>query len=138
MKSIIRKISIVFSGGAFGGLVNSLAVWSFGALGITAMLGVRLSPAFNQFWLYSRLTWGGIWGILFLLPYLKHNCVLRGIVFSLAPTLVQLFIVFPVQLKKGVMGLELGVLTPFFVILYNMVWGICSGLWIDAAKKEII
>ena len=135
MKNLIRKLSVVFSAGAFGGLVNSVSAWLFGALGITALLGVKLAPHFSEFWLYSRICWGGVWGVLFLLPFLKGGYVLRGVILSIAPTLVQLFIVFPFQLGKGLLGLELGVWTPLFVLIFNALWGCASGLWLRAAKE---
>jgi hypothetical protein len=38
--------------------------------------------------------------------------------------LKQLFVVFPLMAKKGVMGVPLGSLTPLFVLLFNDVWGL--------------
>lgn len=38
---------------------------------------------------------------------------------SLFPTIVQLFVIFPYQAKKGVAGLELGLLTPVFTFVGN-------------------
>ena len=58
-----------------------------------------------------------------------RSYLLRGLVFSLAPTAVQLFVVFP-KVGKGVMGLDLGNLTPLFVLVFNAVWGIVAGLWL--------
>lgn len=60
--------------------------------------------------------------VLFLLPVLKSPPLRRGLLFSLGPTLVQLLIVFPVKAHKGALGLELGALTPLFVLFFNAVW----------------
>lgn len=120
---------MVFSAGALGGLLNSLAVWAFGAAGITAALGVKLAPALTPGWLYPRLVWGGIWGALFLIP-LRGSHFMRGLLWSLGPSAVQLFVVFPMKAKKGAMGLELGVLTPLFVLFYNAVWGVAAAYWL--------
>jgi hypothetical protein len=130
MKNFFRKLTVVFSSGCFGGLVNSLAVWLFGAIGITAAAGVQITPALTPPFVYQKVVWGGIWGILLFLPILRDSIWLRGFVLSLGPTIVQLFIVFPISLNKGLMGLELGVLTPFFVVIYNAFWGICAVLWV--------
>jgi hypothetical protein len=54
------------------------------------------------------------------------NWISQGLLLSLGPTLVQLFIVFPLKADKGVMGLDLGVFTPLFVIFFNAVWGLVA------------
>jgi hypothetical protein len=134
MRRFLRNLTLCFSAGALGGLINSLAIWFAGRTGLTALFGVTLAPAFTQAWVYPRIVWGGIWGVLFLLPLFRKLCFLRGLIYSIAPTLVQLFIVFPVQAKKGIMGLELGMLTPLFVIIFNAVWGISAALWLKVTQ----
>jgi len=135
MKNFVRKLSLVFASGVFGGLLNSSLLWLFGRAGITAELGVKLAPAFTPSWLYPRLVWGGIWGILFLLPLAQNRPFQRGVILSLGPTIVQLFMVFPYQLNKGMMGLDLGTLTPAFVLFFNAVWGVAAALWLWASEK---
>jgi hypothetical protein len=125
---MLGKISSAFSAGALGGLVNGIAVWFFGNAGITAMLAVKIHPALTPSFLYQRMVWGGIWGFLFLIPVLKKSIILRGIIYSLGPSLVTMFIVFP-GAGLGVYGLSLGTLTPVFVLFFNAVWGILAALW---------
>jgi hypothetical protein len=134
MKSLIRNISLVFAAGCVGGLVNSVAVWVFGELGVTEALGVRLAPALTPAWLYPRIVWGGIWGALFLLPLLRNSVWIRGFLYGLGPTVVMLFVIFPEQLHKGNMGLQLGTLTPAFVVFYNFIWGAAAAWWLKHAK----
>jgi hypothetical protein len=134
MKSLIRNLSLVFAAGSLGGLANSIAVWVFGELGITEALGVRLAPALTPEWLYPRIVWGGIWGALFLLPLLRNSVWIRGFLYGLGPTVVMLFVVFPEQLHKGNMGLELGTLTPAFVVFYNFIWGAAAAWWLKHTK----
>lgn len=134
MKISLRNLSLVFAAGCWGALWNSLALWLFGFLGVAGILGVKIAPALTAPWLYPRLVWGGIWGLLFLAPLGKQSWPARGLIFSLGPTLVQLFIVFPLQAKKGYLGLELGYLTPVLVVFYNAVWGVAAGLWLRAAR----
>ncbi|GEM_PF-5137883 len=43
-----------------------------------------------------------------------------------------LIIIFPLLKDKGLMGVELGRLTPVFVILFNSVWGISTALWLSS------
>jgi hypothetical protein len=135
MNNLAKKLSLVFAAGCFGGLLNSLAVWIFGELGITSALGVKIAPALTAAWLYPRLVWGGIWGLLFLLPLLQRRYLYRGLIFSLGPTIVQLFIVFPMKANKGVMGLDLGMLTPLLVFVFNAIWGLAAAIWLKWAGK---
>ncbi|UCE35383.1 MAG: hypothetical protein JSV55_00170 [Deltaproteobacteria bacterium] len=130
MRNLSKNISMVFAAGCLGGLVNSLAVWIFGDLGINAVLGVRIAPALTPQWLYPRIIWGGIWGLLFLLPLMRSRILSRGIIFSLGPTLVQLLVVFPLKAGKGYMGLDLGTLTPLLVFIFNAIWGIATAIWL--------
>lgn len=127
----LKILSLTFAAGCIGGLANSIAVWAMGKTGLTRAMGVSVAPAWSPAWLYPRLVWGGLWGFLFLLPYFPGSILLRGIVYSLGPTAVVLFVVFPVQAKKGMMGLELGAMTPVFALLVNAVWGIAAAWWLS-------
>jgi hypothetical protein len=130
MGNLVKKITMVFGAGCLGGLVNSLAVWISGVYGITSALGVKIAPQLSAPWLYPRVVWGGIWGLLFLLPLMQKRLLLKGLIFSLGPTLVQLFIVFPMKANKGLMGLDLGSLTPLAVIVFNAIWGLTAAIWL--------
>jgi hypothetical protein len=132
----IRSLSLVFAAGCWGALWNSLAVWLGGYLGIAPALGVHIAPALTPSFLYPRLVWGGLWGLLFLLPGPRWSFPVRGLLFSLAPTLVQLFLVFPLMAHKGVLGLQLGVLTPLLVVVYNVIWGYTAGWWLNGATMN--
>ena len=131
MNLTMRNLSLVFAAGCWGALWNSLAVWLCGYLGITSALGVHIAPALTPAFLYPRLVWGGLWGLLFLLPLSRWSFPVRGLFFSLAPTLVQLCLVFPLMAHKGVLGLQLGVLTPGLVVFYNAIWGYAAGWWLN-------
>ena len=135
MNNLAKKLSLVFAAGCLGGLLNSLAVWIFGVIGITSALGVKIAPPLSAPWLYPRLVWGGIWGLLFLLPFMQKRFLYRGLIFSLGPTIVQLFIVFPVKANKGIMGFDLGLLTPLFVFVFNAIWGLTAAIWLRWVNK---
>ncbi len=126
---MIRKLSIVFAAGSLGGLLNGIAVWGLGSAGVAAALGVNLAPSITPEWLYPRIVWGGIWGVLFLIP-LRGSHFVKGLFWSLGPSAVQLFVVFPMKANKGMMGLDLGTLTPIFVLFYNAVWGVSAAYWL--------
>jgi hypothetical protein len=130
MTDLSRRLTLLFASGALGGLANSLCVWIFGIAGITRALGVAIAPGLTPLWLYPRLVWGGIWGILFLLPLFRRRPIIRGILMSLGPSFVQLAIVFPQKTGAGMLGLELGLLTPLFVIFFNAIWGVATAYWL--------
>ncbi len=136
MNLSVKNLSLVFMAGLVGGLFNCLAVWLFGQVGIPQVFGVQIAPAWTPGLLYSKLVWGGIWGVLFLIPLGRVSFPVRGLLFSLGPSLVQLVVVFPFQAQKGIWGLQLGTLTPLFVLFYNAVWGIAAGLWLQWSRPD--
>jgi len=130
----MKKALIFFAAGCLGAFTNSVVVWLFGDFGITRSLGVSISPALTASWLYPRIVWGGIWGWLFFLPLLNSKPLAKGTILSLFPTIVQLFIVFPYKAHKGVAGMDLGVLTPVFVFVFNWVWGVVTSVAIKFSR----
>jgi hypothetical protein len=127
----MKKLLICFAAGCLGGLANSIAVWAFGKYGITSHFHVALAPAVSPAWLYPRIVWGGIWGLLFAFPWLNIGPMVKGALLSIFPTLVQLLVVFPLQAHKGYFGLDLGLYTPAFVVFYNLIWGLVTSLSIE-------
>ncbi len=130
----MKKILIYFAAGCLGALANSLTVWLFGDFGITKNFSVSIAPSLSPAWLYPRIVWGGIWGLLFVLPLLNSKLIRKGSLLSLFPTAVQLFVVFPYKANKGMAGLDLGLLTPLFVIFFNWIWGVITALTIKLSK----
>lgn len=135
MKQFLKNLCMVFAAGSLGGLANSLALWGAGKVGITTALGVKLAPAFKLVWLYPRIVWGGLWGVLFLLPILWRSPLKRGLLMSAGPTLVQLGYVFPKVANKGLFGTGLGSMTPLFVVIFNAVWGITAA-WLLSVVED--
>lgn len=130
----MKKLLISFSAGCLGALANSLVVWQLGELGLARWAGVSLTPSLNPGWLYPRIVWGGLWGLLFVLPLLKSRFLLKGTLLSLLPTLVMLFFIFPYKLNKGIGGLRLGMWTPAYVLAVNWVWGLVTAVTIKFSK----
>jgi len=134
LEAQVRIVLIVFAAGALGALANSLAVWLFGHVGITSFLGVTIAPELSAQWFYPRIVWGSLWGLLFILPMLQSRMFLKGAILSLFPTAIQLFVVFPLVKHKGMAGLELGLLTPLCVLIFNWVWGAVTAFTIRLSK----
>lgn len=134
-RTLGRQLSLVFAAGAVGALANSVALWAAGTSGLTGALGVRIAPALAPAWLYPRVVWGGLWGLLFLLPLASQRWVAQGLMLSVFPTLVQLFVIFPYRTDAGALGTRLGALTPLVVIAANAVWGIVASAWLRVTGR---
>lgn len=130
MRNFFGWTSLCFTGGLVGALAGSIFFWMAGANGWTAALNVALTPEWSADWLFPRLIWGGLWGLLFVPRVFPDSFFWRGLLVSLVPSLVQLCIVFPGQPGRGFLGLELGVLTPVVIIAVNAVWGWAAALWV--------
>ena len=130
-----RGLSLVFAAGAVGAVAKSVALWAAGASGLSDALGVRIAPALTPAWLYPRIVWGGLWGLLFLLPLASQRWVAQGLALSLFPSLFQLFVVFPYRTTAGPLGTGLGTLTPVLVLAVNAVWGLTASAWLRATAR---
>ncbi len=130
----MKKLMILFAAGCLGGLANSLVVWQFGSLGISASVGVNIAPNLSAHWLYPRIVWGGIWGLVFLLPMYASKPMMKGAILSLLPSAIQLLVVFPFKAHQGMGGVELGLLTPALVLFFNWVWGVVTAIAIKMAR----
>lgn len=130
---MIKKLSLAFSAGALGGFFNAVFFWFFGVSGIAALLGMNARITWDPAHIYWGVTWGGIWGILFLVPLLEDSVVLRGVLFSLCPTLVALFVVFPLK-GMGIMGLNATKFMPLIAFVLNAIWGIAAAIWMIEAE----
>ncbi|RMF45822.1 MAG: hypothetical protein D6751_06535 [Deltaproteobacteria bacterium] len=128
--------AVCFTAGALGALVNSLAAHYAGSLGLFGLIGVKLHPPLALAWLYPRLVWGGLWGLVYFFTIgrvrTRRHWVRKGLWVSLLPTAVQLTIVFPNFTSHGMFGLGLGTLTPLAVLLLNGIWGLFTGIFTRA------
>ena len=131
---LIRHVSGAFAGGALGGLLDSFNIWAMGKVGISDIIGITMKPEFTAPWAYERMVWGGIWMLLLLLPVMKNRLVARGMVASLAPSAMMLFMVLP-SMGKGMLGLGFGNLMPFVVVGLNFIYGIFASYWYSQTTK---
>jgi len=129
MGNFIRKIILVLLAGALGGLANSLGIWFTGNSGINHMLGFRFQPELTMPWLMPRLVSSALWGLLFLLPFWRTLYIQKGMLLSLGPLAMMLFVVFP-KMQAGMFGLGLGMSAPIFALAFTMVWGMVAGLFL--------
>ena len=102
----LSKLLRAFAAGGAGGAANVLTliiIWQF------ILPGPPLTEEFLKGLLYRQVTWGGIWGFVFLIPipFLNRNWWLRGIVWGAAATAVALFVfkVVPFSVTNVIIGL---------------------------------
>jgi hypothetical protein len=131
----LKKILLVLLAGAFGGLVNSLAIWLFGALGITPALGFNFAPTLSLPWLLSRIVPSALWGLLFLVPFLKRSLYRKGMVLSIPLWLVMLLMIFPKKMQAGMFGLSLGAGAPVWALCFTQVWGLSAAFLLKKMQK---
>ncbi len=132
---MLMRISLCYTAGIVGGLANSVFVWLSGHLGLSAALGIAIAPDLTGTWLYPRLAWGGLWGLPFVFAKIRPSWR-TGVLISIAPSLVQLIVLFPAEPAAGLLGLGLGVLTPVFVSVANAVWSATAVWWLRALSAE--
>lgn len=132
----IINVLRVLTAGAFGGLINSLAIWLFGMLGITPGLGFNYVPPLTMAWLMPRLVPSALWGLLFLLPFWQTACFRKGALLSIPLWLVMILVVFPKQMAAGMLGLKLGAAAPVWALFFTQMWGLAAALWLQYVWKE--
>jgi len=130
----MKNILVVFAAGCVGAFFQCLVMWLFTRYGLMHSLQVNLSGSINPAWMYPRIVWGGLWGLLFLLPILSGGIFVRSFVIALIPACVQLFVIYPIYEGKGVAGLSLGMLTPFLVLFFYWIWALAALITLKLAR----
>ncbi len=125
---MLRKFSLAYAGGTVAALVACLAFWFLGRDGVTAWLGVALTPRLTTGWLNSRLIFGGLFSLLLTLPLLPNRVLLRGALISLVPASYILLVLFP-RMGRGLFGFGYGALTPLLICGLCLLWGLLAAGW---------
>ena len=124
----LRKVSGAYAGGVVGILIAIGTLWLLNQSGLTARLDIALRADLTSAGLYRHIVWGGIWGLLFLLPVWRGQPIRRGLLFALVPVAVVLFLVFP-ERGRGYLGLGYGTFAPVLVLTLGFLWGIIAAVW---------
>lgn len=130
-----HQFSLSFASGCVGALVMSVCMWFFGAIGICENYEVNLHPDMSQAWLFPKIIYGGLWALLLVLPWWESSTILKALCTAFVPLFYQLFVSFPIFEGQGLMGQELGSLTPAFMTFYWIIWGLATGLWLRIASS---
>lgn len=136
---MLSRLSVVFAAGCLGGLATVITLFLFGWIGISDAMGVALAPPLTPPMIYSFMIWGGIWGFLFFVfPLVSLNIFLRGLLFSIAPTIIECLVVLPLKMHAGWGGVHLGMWMPLLVVIFNAVWGITTALWLTLQDSGVV
>ncbi|MFT6835887.1 MAG: hypothetical protein ACJA0H_001927 [Francisellaceae bacterium] len=129
----LKELSVAFAAGALGAIVITILLWLEIKYGITSALSIKISSMSNSeltVRIYKMIAWGGLWAFLLLIPYAKSRWFIRGIVFSLIPTVVT-FLYFAPQSGLGYFGVNAGYLMPINILVLNIIWGIVAAWWFN-------
>ncbi len=119
---MVRRLAMAYFAGAVGALVASLALWLTAGAELSGE-AAALVPGLSWSWLERRLLWGSLFGMGYPLVRRRGFTPVRsGLVLSLLPSVVQLFLLMPLN-DQGFLGLSLGGITPLLVLASNALWG---------------
>jgi hypothetical protein len=129
--SVPGQLSLAFAAGAAAAVAELFVAWILDSMHIFWFLGSRLGEyLLDRSWIiYFHIVWGGVLGLLFLLPVFNNSIFKRGLVLGLVAAGFELLVAFPLFFHQGPLGLELGVWTPTFVVALSLLWGICAAVW---------
>lgn len=139
MSDRLGKVISCLIAGCLGGVAANVLNLIFGYINIPMFLGVDISSDTTIGHIYLDLFFGGLWGLLFLIPILHDYLILKGIVLSVIPTLFQLLVILPLLQNVQPFAFEYGQLMPLYILLLNLAWGIAAGAflsYISNSKKE--
>ncbi len=126
------RLGLGLLGGALAGLVHGLLTVVAGSVGLTVLLGVGIDVDLSAGQYLLRALYGSVWGIVLgaLYPVIPgQDFAGKGTTFSLLPSLYTLFIVYPVFLGLGFLGVRQGFLTFPFVLVGNAIAGLVAA-WV--------
>ena len=133
MRRTNALISVCFCAGLLAAIVSTSFAWLCAHFGLTELAGVTLQPSISIKALYPHMIWGGLWGLCYAFTVAhirtRKRWIRKGILISILPTMYQLLVVFPYHTAHGTLGIQLGTLTPLFVLCFNLVWGTFTGIF---------
>ncbi len=113
-------------------LNNLNAAFTSGLIGAIALV-ICLVLIFGQptdlkFTLYRLMIWGGIWGILLVLPIFTKHWFLRGSLIGITVILFNFIVLMPLS-NQGFFASHASASMFFGNIILNYIWGIVAGAW---------
>ncbi|MDB6063122.1 MAG: hypothetical protein JWM78_3225 [Verrucomicrobiaceae bacterium] len=122
MQQWLRQGALCYSAGTVGGLAKGGLILACERSSLTSAFADQLAQVLHPTSFYTRLVWAGVYGLLFLLPFVRGSWLMRGLVWALVVSLLQL-VVFPLW-QHG--GLHILTLTTLSLLVLNCVWGLTT------------
>jgi hypothetical protein len=119
--AIFRQLTLGFGAGAFGACILALVAFVLAQLKIPELVGASSPPADKAF-LYRLIVWGGIWGLLLVVPVMNRAWWLKGIIIGLLAT-AALALYFAPPLQQG------SATQIVYIVVLNSIWGLAAGAW---------
>lgn len=117
---MLKRSSLLFTAGAIGGVATVVLFYVRGALGLGG-------PPVSLGLLYKQMVWGGLWGLVLLVPLFAGRWWLKGLIVGFLAGLAALVIFLPMN------GVPVAKLGPGFwatVLLANaIVFGLVTAWW---------
>lgn len=122
MKAWLRQMAFCFAAGSAGALVKSAVSWGAARGGVTVVVGLHGAAALQPSLLYSRIVWGGLWALLFLLPQLRRSILFGGVAAGVVVTLMQ-WVVLPLWWHTAI---HFALVPLADALLLNLMWGLAT------------
>lgn len=132
---MLQRVLLSFAVGSVGGMANVIFLVIAGFIGLPALMSLELPSFAKASFLYKQAYWGGLWALLFLLPFITKNWLIRGVIVAASAALVTLFVFFPMG-KAGIAGLNIGVLMPVYVLLADLTFGLVASKLYDLTDNQ--
>lgn len=126
------RIGLGLLGGVLAGLFHGVLTELAGSSGLTLAMGVGVDVDLSGAEWLLRVVHGAVWGLAFGVAYRVvpgEGFAGKGATFSLLPTFYTLFVVYPVFLGLGLLGVRQGLLTFPLVLLGNALAGVVAA-WV--------
>src|SRR5258705_7191537 len=125
--AMLRKCAGPYAAGALAALLTSIVLWIAVRAKLGALCDVELGKLFpgglDPYWLGWRVLEGSLFALAWPLARGRGLTPVRaGLLVSLLPSLRELFLRLP-NAGYGMLGVQLGALTPVVVLAANALWG---------------
>ncbi len=123
LATFLRLVTLAIGAGAFGAIILGVFGQLFTSLKVQQLLGFTADapPAFPAA-LYMYLVWGGIWGLLLVIPILNRLWWLKGALIGVLATAA-----IPLYFEPAFAQAPAG--RFIYVVVLNIIWGIAAGFW---------
>lgn len=103
---MLIRTALYYAAASLGGLAVVHSAWILGHIGVADLLGMAIKPKLEPAWVYRAMVWGGLWGLIFLLPIEIEPLWLKGALLTLAPILAAFVYFIPMRGGRAIFALD--------------------------------